>query len=60
MGRAFSSGLEPAKEVGSDHAGAGVVEGSDPAAEWDETAIKFGPVLRALEASGADLGGASP
>ena len=36
-------------------AGAGIVEGSVPALEWDETAIKFEPMLRALEASGAEL-----
>ena len=34
-------------------AGAGIVAGSDPAFEWDETTIKFEPVLRALAASGA-------
>lgn len=33
-------------------AGAGIVEGSKPALEWEETRIKFGPVLRALAASG--------
>ncbi len=31
-------------------AGAGIVEGSDATAEWDETALKFEPALRALEA----------
>lgn len=36
-------------------AGAGIVEGSVPALEWEETAIKFEPVLEALRASGADL-----
>jgi menaquinone-specific isochorismate synthase len=36
-------------------AGAGIVEGSVPALEWDETAIKFEPMLGALEASGAEL-----
>ena len=36
-------------------AGAGIVEGSVPALEWDETAMKFEPMLRALEASGAEL-----
>jgi len=40
-------------------AGAGIVEGSVPALEWDETTIKFEPMLEALEASGADLGRAS-
>ena len=34
-------------------AGAGIVEGSDPDLEWDETSIKFEPMLRALAASGA-------
>lgn len=29
-------------------AGAGIVEGSDAASEWDETALKFEPALRAL------------
>jgi len=37
-------------------AGAGIIEGSVPALEWDETAIKFEPMLRALEASGMRLG----
>jgi menaquinone-specific isochorismate synthase len=41
-------------------AGAGIVEGSDPASEWEETAIKFVPVLRALAASGAGLEGVVP
>ncbi|MND00308.1 salicylate biosynthesis isochorismate synthase [compost metagenome] len=36
-------------------AGAGIVEGSVPAAEWEETAIKFEPMLEALAASGAHL-----
>ena len=34
-------------------AGAGIVAGSDPRLEWEETSIKFEPVLRALAASGA-------
>jgi hypothetical protein len=34
-------------------AGAGIVSASDPEAEWDETGIKFEPVLRALARSGA-------
>jgi len=38
-------------------AGAGIVEGSVPALEWEETAIKFEPVLRALAASGVELEG---
>ncbi|GMR12572.1 MAG: isochorismate synthase MenF [Gemmatimonadota bacterium] len=36
-------------------AGAGIVSGSDAALEWEETEIKFEPVLRALESSGASL-----
>ncbi|HSH76311.1 MAG TPA: isochorismate synthase, partial [Longimicrobiales bacterium] len=36
-------------------AGAGIVQGSEPGLEWDETAIKFEPMLEALRASGADL-----
>ncbi|NNF27844.1 MAG: isochorismate synthase [Gemmatimonadetes bacterium] len=34
-------------------AGAGIVEGSDPDLEWEETALKFEPVLRALVGAGA-------
>ena len=34
-------------------AGAGIVPGSDPEDEWEETGIKFEPVLRALDAAGA-------
>jgi len=36
-------------------AGAGIVEGSVPELEWEETAIKFEPMLEALAASGARL-----
>jgi isochorismate synthase EntC len=36
-------------------AGAGIVEGSVPALEWEETAIKFEPMLEALSAGGAAL-----
>jgi menaquinone-specific isochorismate synthase len=36
-------------------AGAGIVEGSEPSLEWEETAIKFTPVLEALASSGADF-----
>jgi menaquinone-specific isochorismate synthase len=36
-------------------AGAGLVEGSVPALEWEETAIKFEPMLEALAAGGAEL-----
>lgn len=31
------------------YAGAGIVSGSDPELEWEETRIKFGPMLRALD-----------
>lgn len=41
-------------------AGAGIVEGSVPALEWEETRMKFTPVLDALGAAGAALGDASP
>ena len=37
------------------YAGAGIVDGSDPASEWEETGIKFQPVLRGLEKCGARL-----
>jgi len=30
------------------HAGAGIVQASDPQKEWDETALKFRPILNAL------------
>jgi menaquinone-specific isochorismate synthase len=36
-------------------AGAGIVEGSVPALEWEETGMKLTPVLDALEAAGAVL-----
>jgi menaquinone-specific isochorismate synthase len=36
-------------------AGAGIVEGSVPAMEWEETGIKFEPMLEALRGSGARL-----
>jgi menaquinone-specific isochorismate synthase len=38
------------------YAGAGIVDGSTPQGEWDETAIKFQPILRALASRGADFG----
>jgi isochorismate synthase EntC len=41
-------------------AGAGIVEGSDPAQEWEETAMKFTPVLEALRANGVVLESAVP
>ncbi|MEZ4708835.1 MAG: isochorismate synthase [Caldilineaceae bacterium] len=31
------------------HAGAGIVEASNPQKEWDETALKFRPILNALQ-----------
>ncbi len=34
-------------------AGAGIVSGSDPSKEWEETRIKFHPVLKALSGAGA-------
>ena len=37
-------------------AGAGIVEGSDPALEWAETALKFEPALRALRAGAPGAG----
>jgi menaquinone-specific isochorismate synthase len=36
-------------------AGAGIVEGSVPALEWEETGIKFTPILEALKASGVQV-----
>ncbi len=36
-------------------AGAGIVDGSVPALEWEETRIKFTPVLEALRSSGVVL-----
>lgn len=47
----FVPALRSAVGVGSEwrlFAGAGIVEGSDPRREWEETRIKFQPVLRAL------------
>ncbi|MCU1427119.1 MAG: isochorismate synthase, partial [Actinomycetia bacterium] len=47
----FAVALRCAQIDGRDarlHAGAGIVAGSDPVAEWDETAAKFEPMLRAL------------
>ncbi|MGW8264781.1 MAG: isochorismate synthase [Longimicrobiales bacterium] len=40
-------------------AGAGIVAGSDPRREWDETRIKFLPVLRALAHARAGRSGVS-
>jgi len=36
-------------------AGAGIVEGSVPALEWEETGMKFEPMLEALRGCGATL-----
>lgn len=36
-------------------AGAGIVDGSVPSSEWEETAIKFQPVLRALSECGVEF-----
>jgi isochorismate synthase EntC len=36
-------------------AGAGIVEGSVPSLEWEETAMKFTPIVEALAASGVEL-----
>ncbi len=44
-------------------AGAGIVEGSVPALEWEETAIKFEPMLEALRGAGvvmADQAASAP
>ncbi|MEX2466823.1 MAG: isochorismate synthase [Gemmatimonadota bacterium] len=52
----FAPALRTAVANGSSwrlFAGAGIVDGSVPAAEWEETAIKFEPMLEALEAGGA-------
>lgn len=54
----FAPALRSAVSTGSGwrlFAGAGIVEGSVPALEWEETAIKFEPVLDALRAAGAVL-----
>jgi len=47
----FVPALRSAVGMGSEwrlFAGAGIVAGSNPRQEWDETRIKFLPVLRAL------------
>ena len=54
----FAPALRTGISVGSGwrlFAGAGIIEGSVSALEWDETAIKFEPMLRALESSGMRL-----
>lgn len=51
----FAPALRTAVATGSGwrlFAGAGIVEGSVPALEWEETGIKFEPVLEALRAAG--------
>jgi menaquinone-specific isochorismate synthase len=55
---AFAPALRTGVSAGNSwrlFAGAGIVEGSVPALEWDETAIKFEPMLEALKASGMQL-----
>ena len=37
------------------YAGAGIVAASDPQAEWEETGLKFRPLMRALGVGDADL-----
>ena len=41
-------------------AGAGIVEGSDADSEWEETALKFVPMLDALARAGLEFPGRSP
>lgn len=41
------------------YAGAGIVDGSTAQGEWDETSIKFQPILRALASCGAVLSSGS-
>lgn len=41
-------------------AGAGIVSGSEPRQEWNETRIKFQPVLRALSRAGAGRARVTP
>lgn len=40
-------------------AGCGIVAGSDPALEWEETELKFQPVLRAMARAGIAAGAAA-
>jgi len=57
---AFVPALRSAVGRGRDwrlYAGAGIVEGSEPDAEWDETALKFEPALRALMRGAGELPG---
>ncbi len=58
----FAPALRTAVAVGPQwrlFAGAGIVEGSVPQLEWEETGIKFEPVLMALRACGAAIDGAA-
>ena len=41
------------------YAGAGIVPGSDPALEWEETELKFHPVLRAMARAGVSVSAAT-
>lgn len=54
----FAPALRTAVTTGSGwrlFAGAGIVDGSVPALEWEETGIKFEPVLEALRGAGMTL-----
>lgn len=54
----FAPALRTAVSTGSGwrlFAGAGIVQGSVPALEWEETGIKFEPVLDALSSTGVVL-----
>lgn len=54
----FAPALRTAVSTGSGwrlFAGAGIVDGSVPGLEWEETGIKFEPVLEALRGAGAEL-----
>jgi isochorismate synthase len=53
----FVPALRSAVGCGADwhlFAGAGIVEGSDPDREWEETCVKLEPMLRALRAPGRE------
>ena len=56
----FVPALRSAVGGGTDwrlHAGAGIVDGSEPDAEWEETALKLEPALRALMRGAGELPG---
>jgi len=56
----FAPALRSAVGAGREwrlHAGAGIVQGSEPDAEWEETAVKFEPALRALMSGAGELPG---